>query len=360
MSWKKWIGPLLGLFFLGLVILNHNLRGLVTGLLTLNPKLIFNPDLHLGMIHYYLVHADYRTLLLATLISLSQYPLRAIRWKFLLLPNKNIKFHSLFSATMIGFMANNLLPARLGEFVRAYIISRKEGVSGSSTMATIVVERLFDGLTLLTILLAVFYTYKFPGWVVVVGWYGTLIFFVLCVFVVSMMLWPNRFASMLSNITRLFSSRLKERTEALILRFISGLDMLRHRRLILIVIAISFAHWLILGWSMAIALTSFGIEVPGSGPYFVLSIVALGLALPSSPAFVGTFQWLTERALAVYGVSKSLSLSFSSVFHLITFAPVTIVGLAYFLKEHLTWNELKRTEAEIEEQMKMNESIREE
>jgi uncharacterized protein (TIRG00374 family) len=360
LSWKKWIGPLLGVFFLGLVILNHNLRELFTGIFTLKPRLIFNPDLHLEKIRFYLLNADYRMLLLATVISMAQFPLRAIRWRFLLLPHKKIKFHSLFSATMIGFMANNLLPARLGEFVRAYIISRKEGVSGSSAMATIVVERLFDGLTLLTILLVVFYTYSFPGWVVVVGWYGTLIFFLLCVFIVSMMLWPNRFASILSNITRLFSSRLKERAEALILRFISGLDMLRNRRLVLIVFVISFVHWLVLGWSMSIALKSFDIEVPNSGPFFVLSIVALGLALPSSPGFVGTFQWLTERALTVYGVSKSLSLSFSSVFHLITFVPVTIIGLAYFLKEHLTWKELKRTEKEIGGQMKMDESSLEE
>jgi hypothetical protein len=347
LNWKKWAGLLLGVFFLGLVVLNHNLRELIGGVLSMNPKMIFNPELHLGMIRYYLLHADYWTLLLATLISLVQFPIRAIRWKFLLLPRKNIKFPPLFSATMIGFMANNLLPARLGEFVRAYVISRKENVSGSSAMATIVVERLFDGLTLLTILMVVFYTYRFPGWVVIVGWYATAAFLFLCVFLVCMMVWPGGFARILSNVGRLFSQRIKEKVESLILRFISGLEILKDRRLVVVVFALSFVHWLVVGWAFSIALSGFSIDIPRSGPYFVMSIVALGLALPSSPAFIGTYQWLTIRALSVYDISKDLSLSFSSVFHFVSFLPTTIIGFLYFLKEHMTWKELKRTEEEI-------------
>ncbi len=348
MHWKKWLGPFLGLFFLGLVVLNHNLSELIPGLLTLNPGKIFNPELHLGMIRSHLRNADYRSLTVACVISLTQFPLRAIRWKFLLLPKKRIHFTSLLSATMIGFMANNLLPARMGEMVRAYILSRKEKVSGSSAMATIVIERLFDGFALLMILLIVFYTYTFPTWVVVVGWWATAIFLFLFVFLVAMMLWPIGFASVLSNVGRIFSKKVKKKTELLILRFISGLDMLKDRRLVFIGIVLALIQWTIMGYAFAIALTSFGIILPKSGPYFVLSIVALGVALPSSPAFIGTYQWFTERALAVYKVSKSLTISFSVVLHLISFIPPTLIGFYYFLREQLTWKELKRTEEEIQ------------
>ena len=352
MNWKKWVGPLLGMFFLGLVVLNHDLHDLVTGIVLFQPKKIFNPDLHIAMIRRHLRNADYQLLTMACFISLIQFPIRAIRWKFLLLPNRRIGFPSLFSAIMIGFMANNLLPARMGEFVRAYVISRKENVSGSSAMATIVIERLFDGFALLTILLVVFYTYSFPVWVVVLGWWATAIFFFLFVFLVAMTVWPNGFASVLSNVGRIFSHKLKKRTESLILRFISGLEMLRDRRLVFISIVLSLIQWMVLGWAFSIALASFSIIVPRSGPYFVLSIVALGVALPSSPAFIGTYQWFTERALSVYGVSKSLSISFSSALQLLSFLPPTLIGFIYFFKEHLTWKELKRTEEEI----KMNES----
>jgi uncharacterized protein (TIRG00374 family) len=330
-----------------LVILNHNINELITGIVMLQPRKIVNPDLHIGVIGSQLRNADYRTFALALLISMVQFPLRAIRWKYLLLPRKRIRFLSLFSATMIGFMANNLLPARMGEFVRAYVISRKEQVSGSSAMATIVIERIFDGFALLTILLVVFYTFTFPVWVVVVGWYATAIFIFLTAFLVAMMVWPNGFAGALSNVGRIFSKKVKKKTESAILRFISGLDMLRNRRLVFIVIALSLIHWLVIGWSFAIALTSFNIIIPRTGPFFVLSIVALGVALPSSPAFIGTFQWFTEKALSVYGVSKSLSLSFSGALHLMSFIPPTFIGLYYFLKEHLTWKELKQTEEEI-------------
>ena len=129
-----------------------------------------------------------------------------------------------------------------------------------------------------------------------------------------------------------------------------------NRRMVMIFFALSFVHWLVLGWAISIALTGFSIIVPKTGPYFVLSIVALGLALPSSPAFIGTYQWLTERALTVYGVSKDLSRSFSSVFQLISFLPTTIIGFLFFLREHMTWKELKRTEEEI----KLDEPKREE
>lgn len=314
----------------------------------MNPGKIFNPELHLGMIRNHLRNADYRSLTVACIISLTQFPIRAIRWKFLLLPKKNILFRSLFSATMIGFMANNLLPARMGEMVRAYILSRNENVSGSSAMATIVIERLFDGFALLLILLIVFYTYSFPTWVVVVGWWATAIFSFLFVFLVAMMLWPNNFAKILSNVGRIFSKKVKKKTELLILRFISGLDMLRDRRLVFIGIVLALVQWVIMGYAFAIALMSFGIVLPRSGPYFVLSIVALGVALPSSPGFIGTYQWFTERALAVYKVSKSLSISYSVVVHLISFVPPTLIGLYYFLREQMTWKELKRTEKEIQ------------
>ena len=349
MNWKKWIGPLLGLFFLGLVVLNPNLRELFSGIIHGNPRKIFNPELHIGQIYRHFMDADYRILLLATALSMVQYPLRAIRWKYLLLPRKKIKFHSLLSATMIGFMANNLLPARLGEFVRAYMISRKEQISKSSAMATIVLERIFDGLALLAILLFVFHSFSFPGWVVVIGWWATGIFAFVFAFLVSMTLWPNGFAGAISSIGTLFSQRVKKRAESLILRFISGLDILHDRRLVLITLVLSLIHWLFLGWCLGIALDSFHIELPRTGPYFVLSIVALGLSIPSSPAFIGTFQWLTERALAVYEVPKDLSLSFSSVFLLTSFIPTTLIGIIYFLKEHLTWKELRRTEEEIKQ-----------
>jgi len=349
LSWKKWLGPLLSLVFLGVVLLNHDLHGLLAGVVQGDPKRIFNPDLHLGMIRYHLLSADYHTLMLAGLITILQFPVRAYRWKFLLMPRKRIRFLPLLSATMIGFMANNILPARLGEFVRAYMISRSERISGSSAMATIVVERLFDGMALLTVLLVVFRSATLPGWVHFVGWLATGDFLVLLVFLVSMLLWPERFARGIAGFIRLFSRKLRERTEALILRFISGLEMLRDRRLILIVIGLSLVHWLILGVGISLGLAAFGIEVPPTGPYFVLSIVSLGVALPSAPGFIGTFQLLVERSLSVYGVSKDLCLSFSTVFHAILILPTTLIGLGFFLREHLTWKELKRTEARLQD-----------
>ena len=98
------------------------------------------------------------------LVILSMW-MRAYRWRFMIDPIKKVGLSRLFSSVMIGFMANNVLPARLGEFVRAYSLGTKENISRSATFATIVIERIFDGFSLLFILWLSLLLSPFPDWV---------------------------------------------------------------------------------------------------------------------------------------------------------------------------------------------------
>jgi uncharacterized protein (TIRG00374 family) len=109
--------------------------------------------------------ANYAFIPIAVILSIVTNIVRTYRWKHIINPVKNISIPSLFSGVSIGYMANNLLPARLGEFVRAYIMGKKEGISKSATLATIVLERIFDGLALLFFLGIIAVLFSLPLWI---------------------------------------------------------------------------------------------------------------------------------------------------------------------------------------------------
>jgi hypothetical protein len=347
-SWKKWFGFIVSLVFLGLVVLNHDAGELFQGIADRDAEKIFNPELHLSEMGMVFSRIEPLPLVVATAISLFLFVIRAVRWHYLLLPKARIGFGSLYSATMIGFMANNVLPARIGEFVRAYVLSKKENVRISAALATLAVERLFDSFSLLLLFLVTFYLYHYPDWVRDVGIIATLVFVGFLAILVLIVLMPDRFVQILSGWLRLLPGKFHHRVEGILISFVEGLDILKNRKLILIVSVLSLFHWVLLGWAVALGLDGFGIEIPPLGPYFVTSLVCIGIAIPSSPGFVGTFQWFMEKALSVFSIPKSISLPFSLGFHLILYVPTTVVGLIYFFKENLTWGEMKGTRKEEE------------
>jgi len=346
LGWKKWAGFVISFVFLGLVILNHDLGQLLHGVLSWDTGKILNPELHLSEIGRVFRQVDPFPLVVATVISLFLFVIRSIRWHYLLLPKVRIGFFPLFSATMIGFMANNILPARIGEFVRAYVLSKKEDISTSAALATIVVERLFDAFSLLLMFLVTFYLYDYPGWVGGVRIAATLVFLGFLTVLVLIVLLPERFVRVMSGWGRILPGRVQQKIEGILVSFVEGLDILKDKKLILIVLFFSIIHWMLLGYGIALGLGAFSIDLPAIGPYFVTSVVCIGISIPSSPGFVGTFQWFMEKGLSVYGIPKDMSLSFSLGFHLILYIPTTVVGLLYFFKENLTWGEVKRKSTE--------------
>jgi uncharacterized protein (TIRG00374 family) len=343
LGWKKWIGFLISFLFLGLVILNHDPGQLVDGILTGDAEKILNPDLHPAEAGRVLREIEPVPIIIATAVSLFLFVIRALRWHYLLLPKVRIRFMPLFSATMIGFMANNVLPARIGEFVRAYVLSKKENISTSSALATLAVERLFDAFCLLLIFIATFYLHTYPDWVKKVGVVATLVFFGFFIGLVLIVIMPERFVRVLSGWSRILPGKFHKRIEGILVSFVEGLDSLKDKKLVLVIFVFSLVHWLLLGWAIGLGLKGFGITVPGIGPYFVTSVVCMGIAIPSAPGFVGTFQWSMVLGLSVYSIPKDLSLPFSLVFHLILYVPTVVIGLIFFFKENLTWGEVRGT-----------------
>jgi len=339
---KKWIGVCISFGFLGLLVLNHQPTELMMGIREGNFEKILNPELHFSDMSNVFNQVEAFPLFIATLVSVALLVIRAVRWHYLLLPKYRIPFHPLFSATMIGFMANNVLPARAGEIVRAYVLSRKESIPASFTIATLAVERMFDVFCILLMFSITFHLASYPPWVSHVGTAATVIFMGFCILFLLVVVKPNLCVDVLSRWSRILLKRYHSRIERIVTSFVEGVGVLKSKKLVFITLLLSIVHWLMFGWFIQLGLTGFGVSVPNIAPYFVLSIICFGFAIPSSPGYIGTFQWFMEKSLSIYNVPKSLSFPFSIGIHLILFVPTTALGFIYFFKENLSWENLQK------------------
>jgi uncharacterized protein (TIRG00374 family) len=265
--------------------------------------------------------------------------LTAIRWQLLLRPVKWIGTHRLFAITMIGFMANNVLPARLGEFVRAYALGRTEALPPSLPFATIVIERIFDGFTLLLFLLGgLAFLRPGPTLLWAAGLTCALYVAVLAGLVV---LRTGRGANVLTAALDRLPTRLAGTARRLLDSFRAGLDVLGDGRALLATAALSVLIWLVNAAGVEAMFYAFGLDLPVYASFLLLGTIAVALVLPSAPGYVGPFQVGTVEGLALVGVPRDTALSLSIVYHLVNYIPITLVGLAYLSVLNLTLSDLR-------------------
>jgi glycosyltransferase 2 family protein len=265
--------------------------------------------------------------------------LTAVRWRLLLRPVKRISVNRLFGVTMIGFAANNLLPARLGELVRAYALGRVEALPASLSFATIVVERLFDGLILLLFLGG---SLPFLGptpWVV---WSAILAGGLYLGLLATLLALRARHGLvLLAQILDRLPPRLAERLRRLVDSFRLGLDVLGDWRTLGLIALLSIAIWLVNALGVQALFAAFSLELPFQAATFVLATIAIALILPAAPGHVGTLQLGTVAGLTAFGVAPNLAISFSVIYHLANTIPITVTALAYLGVLGLTFGDLR-------------------
>jgi uncharacterized protein (TIRG00374 family) len=286
----------------------------------------------------------------AVLLATFSFLLRAWRWRILLQPSHpDSRFESRFGATCIGFAVNNLLPARLGEFGRAYALSRTEGLNIGASIASLVAERIFDGLVLAFFL---FGTISLPGFPVGEGPTGLLLrrtanLGAIAFGLAFVVLWlaarhSDRSVRLFERtVGRLFSPALRDRASRLVSGFLAGLGALHDTVTFLKALGWSVVVWLNLALSIWLGLLAFGITGPGlTGAVFLQSVIAFAVAAPSSPGFFGVFEAATRLGLGVYDVPVTDMVSFATSYHILTFLPVTMLGLWYIRRFGLSWSEM--------------------
>jgi uncharacterized protein (TIRG00374 family) len=326
-----WIGLLLSLFFL----------------------ILFFRKIDLISIWNIFQRVEYFYLLPLIIINLFSVWIRAKRWEYLLAPIKKIKISSLFYATAIGLMANNILPARMGEFVRAYILGSKEKISKTASFATIVVERLFDGFTILLIFLVVIIWMPFPpDQSRVFTQYhlkmaGFLSFFVYLI-ALGLLLALRYHHEKANRLIGFFLKRLPQGIALKIGRtidsFVLGLEILQRTRDIWVIIGYSCFLWGVIGLSFYFLFIAFHLDLPLLAAFFILVVLAFGVSIPSAPGFIGTFHWACAAALIFLGIEVNLAKSFSLLLWFAGFIPSVLLGLFSLGKEGMSLKQLQESE----------------
>ncbi|MFZ4860016.1 MAG: lysylphosphatidylglycerol synthase transmembrane domain-containing protein [Desulfuromonadaceae bacterium] len=298
-----------------------------------------------------LLGVDYRFIVLAVGGTFVNYLLRAVRWHYLLIPEKKIPLSSLYPATIIGYMANNLLPARLGEFVRAYVLARKEGLQMPTVFASLVIDRLFDGFTVMLILLFTLFTLKLPqgmadaetalktGGVVTFILYAGIIIFLLLLKRQTM-----RTLHWTGVLLKPFPQKLSERIIRLLGSFISGIRISSKGGHISAVLISSLLIWIFCIIPVYSVLLGFGIKLPVAASMFILVLLVFAVMVPASPGYIGTYHYACFKGLSAFGIPESTAVTVALVIHAVGFFPVIMAGLYYVWKSKMSFNELQGTE----------------
>jgi len=271
-----------------------------------------------------------------------QLYLRSFRWKFMLRPVKPIPTARLFSATSIGYMANNVLPARLGEFVRAHVVGKQENISRTASFATIIYERVADVFALLAMLWFVLLSASGPDWLRRAGWWLLALNMVSLAMLLLMDRYGARFSRILAFVIRPLPAGIREKVMRIFSRFLTGLRAVSSVRVSIAVVLTSILVWLSTLAGIYFCFGALNLEVPLLATVTVQVLVAFGTMIPSAPAYVGTTQYACIVGLAVYGVGKSEALAYSILYHATIFFPVTILGFYFLWRSQMRIRDLSR------------------
>lgn len=292
---------------------------------------------------------DYRYILLAVACTFVSYFLRAVRWHYLLISEKRIPLSSLYPATIIGYMANNLLPARLGEFVRAYILAQREQLETPAVFASLVIDRLFDGFTVLLMLLVTLFTLQLPqgmadaGKALKVG--GLITFLIYCGVLLFLFLLKRQTMKTLAFVAMLlkpFPRSLSERLVPLLGSFIAGIRMSAKGGHVAAVLVSSFLIWTFAVLPVDLILQGFGIHLPITASMFIMVLLVFAVMVPASPGFIGTYHYACFKGLSVFGIAESTSISIALIIHGTSFFPVIVAGFYHLWSGKISLKSIRK------------------
>jgi glycosyltransferase 2 family protein len=270
--------------------------------------------------------------------------LRATRWHFLLRGVQRISARQLFPVVVIGYMANNVLPLRAGEVVRSYTLSTRHGVSKTSSLATIAVERIFDGLTMLAFMLVASLSIALTADLRYVTILASALFVVMLGVLFGFVLAPALRHLAVRLVVRWLPGRFSERVEAMANAFFEGLSILRRKEDLAAVAGTSLLAWLCEASMYGLVARGFNLHVSPWGILMVTAAANLATLIPSSPGYVGPFENGVLLVLSgALNITRATALSYAIVLHAALLFPVTLLGLLFWWHESLSWRDVRRS-----------------
>lgn len=268
---------------------------------------------------------------------------RTWRWHYLLLPLQAVPPPRLFPVICIGYMGNNIYPARAGEVIRSYVLRRREGVSMSASLATIAVERVFDGLVMLMFVFAALPFTPMPSWLRQVVILSSLLFFGALLAFLALAARPQQVRLYYDRLAAPWlPARFRGKVGELLERFLTGLGALRRGRDILKLFWTSVVIWLAETVKYWLVMHAFDFSVPFYVLMLMNGVVNLATTLPAAPGYVGTFDLPGIEVLATFGVPRELAGAYTAALHVVLWLPITVLGALYMWREQLHWADLSR------------------
>lgn len=323
---KFWLGIGVSIFFMALLFGKIDFRQLAAALAAV----------------------DYRFIALAAASTFVSYFLRAVRWRYLLIAVRPIGLAALYPATIIGYMANNLLPARLGEFVRAYCLARREGLETPAVFASLVIDRLLDGFTVLLMLLFTLFTLRLPlgsadaatalragGAAMFLLYLGVVLFLYL------LRRQTMRTLAFVGRVLRPFPRGLSDRLIPMLGSFISGIRLSAKGGHIAALVLSSLSIWTFAVLPVDFVLQGFGIHLPIGASMFIMVLLVFAVMVPASPGYIGTYHYACFKGLSAFGIADSVSVSIALVIHAVGFFPVIVAGSYHLWREGLSLRALE-------------------
>jgi hypothetical protein len=320
-SWKFWLGLVISIVFLAWA-----LQGL-------------------DLAHFWQVlwQANYWWLLPGVAVYFVAVLVRTWRWHYMLAHIKRIPTTRLFPVVVIGYMGNNVYPARAGEVLRSYVLRRKEEVAMSSSLTTVILERLFDGLVMLLFVAVTLPFAPLPAnyYTLVVSFsalFGValLVFFVLATQPTVINWLYTRL------VDRWLPGPIKPKVRDLFERAMIGLQSLRSPRDTLLIFGSSALIWLTETGKYWFVMHAFPFEVPFSVLMLMTAVVNLFTTIPSAPGHIGTFDAPGIAILTQFGVPQALATGYTLVLHVGLWLPITLLGAYYMLRESVSWGDIER------------------
>ncbi|MFQ5686974.1 MAG: lysylphosphatidylglycerol synthase transmembrane domain-containing protein [Candidatus Scalindua sp.] len=341
--------------------------------------------------------AEYMYIIPTIILIFVGHYFRAVRWSALIAPIKRVSVLNLFSATMIGFMANSVLPARIGEIIRPVMVAKKEKVKVTASFATVVMERAFDVLSIIVIASLLFfflpadtlqdksvsminhaetstevvkteYVNEKPGvplsvvneeseadasniikqlkkWSIVMAFFGILAITLL--FLLS--LYPGKAGAVFEKLLFFFPHHLRDKLVNLLHSFISGLQIFNNKKQLIWIGVLSLFIWFLNASPIYVLCYAFDIKLSYAGACFVLICICLAIALPQAPGYIGVFHIATQKTLDIFGVGLSSAQSFAIILWALSIIPVTIIGLMFLWREGMSFGEISHYDEKVPE-----------
>jgi glycosyltransferase 2 family protein len=335
--WQFWLGVAISAFFLYRVLDDIDFSALWQGI----------------------IHANYVWIIPGVAVYFIAVWVRAWRWHYLLRPLQSIPTRVMFPIVTIGYAGNNIYPARAGEVVRAVVLRKKTGIPVSASFATIIVERIFDGVVMLAfVFVNLPELARLSGEIAVLGslsiqdvaLWGSLGFIgALVVFLLAAM-----FPALTENILvrlgeRFLPAKVRPKVMELTGRFLSGLESLRSPQHVLMVFITSVVIWLLETVKYWFVMFAFDFQVSFFTLMLMNGVVNLATTIPSAPGYIGTFDLPGIAILQIYGVDREVASSYTFVLHFALWLPITLLGLYYMAREGVRWRREVRAFQQVEE-----------